>query len=77
MDVFFFAGRVLVLIKSIDGIRFTSLSHNYSYIWCFSFGLRAMLSFRRWSKYIKNAKFYAESNGCIADFYKHRNCGAI
>ncbi len=31
-------------------------------------GLRAVLIFRRWSKYIKNAKFYAESNDCIADF---------
>ena len=37
-------------------------------IWCFSFGLRAVLSFKRWSKYIKNAKFYAELNDCIADF---------
>jgi hypothetical protein len=37
--------------------------HNYSYFDRFLLGLRAVLIFTRWSKYIKYAKFYAESNG--------------
>jgi hypothetical protein len=59
---------VASLFTSAQTKNDTTPSHNYSYIWCFSFGLRAVLSFQRWSKYIKNAKFYAESNGRIADF---------
>ena len=37
--------------------------HNYSYFDRILLGLRAVLIFTRWSKYIKYAKFYAESNG--------------
>ena len=44
---------------------------------CRNSGLRAVLIFRRWSKYIKNAKFYAESNGYIADVWRRRNYAAI
>ncbi len=40
-------------------------------------GLRAVLIFRRWSKYMKNAKFYAELNGYIADVWKRQNRAAI
>ena len=31
-------------------------------------GLRAVLIFRQWSKYIKSAKFCAESDGAIGYF---------
>jgi hypothetical protein len=46
-------------------------------IFCRNSGLRAVSIFRWWSKYIKNAKFCAEFNGCIGIFYKRWNHAAI
>jgi hypothetical protein len=40
-------------------------------------GLRAVLIFRRWSKYIKSAKFCAESDGAIGYFWKQLYRAAI
>jgi hypothetical protein len=45
--------------------KIQTLFHNYSYVCCFSVGLRAVLSFRGRLKYVLIAKFYAESNGYI------------
>lgn len=55
----------------------TTPSHNYSYFFGFLLGLRAMLIFRRRSKYIKNAKFCAELNGAIPGFSNWRECATI
>ncbi len=53
------------------------LSHNYVNFCRKNVRWRAVVILRGWSKYIKNANFFAESNGYIANFWKRWNRAAI